>query len=159
MGRYIRISAAAFAAMMLISGCSKPDEGNNINDTTGEMFMTDNKYVQVIGSDDYISVCFYIENDEIMELGNRLNEVEEQAYMNGYNWDALIGYYVNVNAPELLVGFESDPEAGMYSGYYDNTDENMAKAEKLSECILKMIEDPDGLCEFVSDNRDDIPWD
>jgi len=158
-GQNKRISAIAFAVMMLISGCSKPDEDNNINDTAGEMIMMDNKYVQVIRSDGYISVCFDIENDEIMEIGNRLNEVEEQAYMNGYNWDALIGYYVNANAPELLVGFESDPEAGMYSGYYDNNDENMAKAEKLSDCILKMIEDPDGLCEFVSDNCEDIPWD
>lgn len=144
-----------------MTGCSlDKNEQQNYNDME-EINMQDNtnEFVQVIRSDEYIIVSFDIENEAIMGLGDRLNEIEEQAYMNGYNWDALIGYYLNINAPELLNGLESDPEAGMYTGYYDNNDENMTKAEKLAEYIRNMVDDPDKLCEFVKENGADIPWD
>lgn len=144
-----------------MTGCSlDKNEQPNYNDMEEiNMQENTNEFVRVIRSDEYIIVSFDIESKEIMELGNRLNEVEEQAYMNGYNWDALIGYYLNINAPELLYGLESDPEAGMYTGYYDNTAENMTKAEKLAECIRKMTNDTEKLCEFVKEHGADIPWD
>lgn len=156
-----RIFWVLLAGIIVMTGCSlDKNEQQNYNDME-EINMLDNtnEFVQVIRSDEYIIVSFDIENEAIMELGDRLNEIEEQAYMNGYNWDALIGYYLNINAPELLNGLESDPEAGMYTGYYDNNDENMAKAEKLAEYIRKMVDDPDKLCEFVKENGADIPWD
>lgn len=156
-----RIFSVLFAVIIVMTGCSlDKNEQPNYNDMEEiNMQENTNEIVQVIGSDEYIIVSFDIENESVMELGDRLNEIEEQAYMNGYNWDALIGYYLNINAPELLNGLESDPEAGMYTGYYDNTDENMTKAEMLAECIRKMVDDPDKLCEFIEENCDDIPWD
>jgi hypothetical protein len=43
---------------------------------------------------DSISVCVYNENGGLLELGQRINARFEDAYMNGYNWDALIRFYV-----------------------------------------------------------------
>lgn len=156
-----RIMSVLSAVMIVMTGCSLDKNEQTDSIDMEEKNMQDNSigYVQVIRSDEYIIVSFDIENESVMKLGDRLNEIEEQAYMNGYNWDALIGYYLNINAPEVLIGLETDPEAGMYAGYYDNNDENMMKAQKLAECIRKMIDDPDELCEFVEENCADIPWD
>ena len=47
-------------------------------------------FVRLIESDDCISVTFYIEDEQVTALGERLAEICEDAYMNGYNWDALL---------------------------------------------------------------------
>lgn len=62
-----------------------------------------------------ISVCVYNENEGVFELGERIHARFEEAYMNGYNWDAMIRFYVAGIDPALMDEIESDPEAGMYS--------------------------------------------
>ena len=37
---------------------------------------------------------------------------------NGYNWAALLDWYLAQREPALLEGLEHDPEAGSYAGYY-----------------------------------------
>ena len=37
-----------------------------------------------------------------------MNEINEEAYMNGYNWDAFFNYYLEENAPDILESLESD---------------------------------------------------
>ena len=49
-----------------------------------------------------ISVCVYNVNDGIFQLGERINERFDEAYMNGYNWDALIRFYVGKVDPDLM---------------------------------------------------------
>ena len=61
---------------------------------------------------DSISLCVYCENDGLLALGDRINEQYEEAYMNGYNWDALISYYVTKKDPDLMSEIGTDPEAG-----------------------------------------------
>ena len=64
---------------------------------------------------DSVSVCVYNEQDELFALGERMNARFKEAYMNGYNWDALIRYYVASVDPDLMGELETDPEAGMFS--------------------------------------------
>ena len=66
---------------------------------------------------DSISVCVYNEHDGLLALGERINARHEEAYMNGYNWDALIRFYVGQKDPLLMEEVETDPEAGMFSAY------------------------------------------
>ena len=60
-----------------------------------------------------------------------MNEINEEAYMNGYNWDAFFNYYLEENAPDILESMESDPEAGSYAAYFEDTAENEQKAKTL----------------------------
>ena len=53
--------------------------------------------------EDYISISFDVGTPEIMSLGEKMNEICDQAYMNGYNWDAFLNSYIEENKPELLV--------------------------------------------------------
>ena len=88
-----------------------------------------------------------------------MNEANEEAYMNGYNWEAVLGYYLGKTAPDLLEGMDTDPEAGMYVAYYPLTPENEAKAERLAGIIHDLVEHGETLCQFIQTEGDNIPWD
>lgn len=116
-------------------------------------------YTAIIKTEKYVEVCFYIEDKAVMALGERLNGLREEAYMNGYNWEAVLGYYLGKTAPDLLEGMDTDPEAGMYVAYYPLTPENEAKAERLAGIIHDLVEHGETLCKFIQTEGDNIPWD
>ncbi|MFT3950928.1 MAG: Imm51 family immunity protein [Oscillospiraceae bacterium] len=116
-------------------------------------------YVIVDRVEEQIQVCFYIENDKPFSIGEKMGEINEDAYMNGYNWEAFFNYYLAKNAPDVLDGMDSDPEAGLYAAYYDYTPENEAKAEKFASIITSLIENPDELFRIIRDEGDEIEWD
>lgn len=48
-------------------------------------------YIRIFNHDDgSIALYFDIENDKILGIGDEMNEMVEDAYMNGYNWDAFL---------------------------------------------------------------------
>ncbi len=116
-------------------------------------------YVSVHKYDDDIGVTFYIEEEKILNIGDKMNAICEDAYMNGDNWDAFLNYYLEKNAPELLEGLESDPEAGLYSAYYSYSEQNAKKAEKFAELIQSLIENEESLYQFLREEADNIEWD
>ena len=97
-------------------------------------------YVSTAKYGDNVSVYFDVGAEKPFALGERLNAVCEMAYMNGYNWEALLNWYLGQTAPELLEGLESDPEAGSYVALYPLSPENEAKAEKLAGLIRSLVE-------------------
>lgn len=116
-------------------------------------------HIRLMHYNDDHGVFFEVEDDEILALGERMNEVCEDAYMNGYNWDALINCYLSVNAPDLLDGLDADPEAGSYSAYYSGTSDNEAKAKQLCGIITALVSDEEELFGFLRDHADEIEWD
>lgn len=116
-------------------------------------------YVKAFNLDKYAEVCFYIEHEKPFAIGEKMNEICEEAYMNGYNWEAFFNYYLEKNAPELLDGMKTDPEAGMYVAYYDLSPENEKKAEAFAELITRLVENEEELYSLVRDHGDEIEWD
>ncbi len=116
-------------------------------------------YVQVNNEDGYVGVSFYIEEDKILAIGEKMNEICEDAYMNGYNWGAFLEFYLEKNALELLEGLDADPEAGMYAAYYEGVEGDLAKAEKFAEMIESLIENENKLYAFLREEADNIEWD
>lgn len=114
-------------------------------------------YVLVNNDEDCVGVTFFIEQEKILKIGNKMNEICEDAYMNGDNWEAFFNYYLDKNAPELLEGLESDPEAGMYAAYYDEPDA-LQKAEKFAEIIKGLVENEERLYQIVREEADNIEW-
>lgn len=106
-----------------------------------------------------ISVCVYNENDGIFEFGERINEQFEEAYMNGYNWDALITYYVNSVDSDLMTEVNTDPEAGMFSAYMEYNQDNLDKMKRFEAHIRTMLTDEAVLLKFIADNYEEIEWD
>ena len=117
---------------------------------------------------DYISVCTYkdwislnlIAGDErVMAIGEKMEAACPEAYMNGYNWEAFLNYYLEENAPEILEDMDTDPEAGMYVAYFESSPGNEEKAKKLGEMIVHLMENEEEIYQIVREHGEDIEWD
>jgi Immunity protein 51 len=108
---------------------------------------------------DSISVCVFNEHDGLFALGERINAKHEEAYMNGYNWDALIRFYVGQKDPALMQDVETDPEAGMFSAYMSFTPENLEKMKRFEAHVRAMLADEKALMQFIDAHCDEIEWD
>ena len=106
-----------------------------------------------------ILVCVHIENDEIFQLGERINAKYEEAYMNGYNWDAVIRFYVAKVDPQLSGEIATDPEAGMFSANMVFSPENLEKMKRFEAHVRKLLSDEVELFTLIEENRDQIEWD
>ena len=51
-------------------------------------------YVKMNVTDERIYVMFNNEDDKPFAVGEKMYAANEDAYMNGYNWDALFHYYL-----------------------------------------------------------------
>ncbi len=117
--------------------------------------------VQLIESPDLgnVSVCVYNEQDGLFELGERIHARYELAYMNGYNWDALIRFYVTSLDPELMEHVDTDPEAGMFAAYAEYSAENVERMKRFQQHVLKMVSDETALMKLIDANYEEIEWD
>ena len=107
--------------------------------------------------EDQVAVYFNIEADEVMAIGEKMQAIEEQAYMNGYNWEAFLNHYMETKYPKLLDGLETDSEAGTYVALYDKTNKN--KADQLAGMINTLVNNPEQVYSFLNENRGEIEWD
>ncbi|KAF2337007.1 Imm51 family immunity protein [Flavobacterium daemonense] len=91
-----------------------------------------------------ISICFFIEQDIVMEMGKKIKKTVSNSFgkfiirlfpnvalMNGYDWEVFINYYLQKNHPDVLLNMETDPETGMFVAFYSFSIENEKKAAKL----------------------------
>lgn len=118
-----------------------------------------NEYLSVSKLDDCISLAFYIDTDKLMEIGEKLQEIDENAYMNGYNWEILLNCYIENNDPELADTYDADPEADMFAAYFDDSPEGEENAKAMAELIISLVENEEKLFEFVRSHGDEIEWD
>ena len=116
-------------------------------------------YVKINKTDDRIDLWFLNENDEPFAVGEKLYAINENAYMNGYNWEALFRYYLEQNDPDILTDMKTDPEAGMYVAYWPLTEENEARAKRFEDIIRALAEDEEALCRMVREHGGEIEWD
>ena len=99
------------------------------------------------------------EDPKVMALGEKLYALCPDAYMNGYNWDALFRYYLEKHQPDILEGLDPDPEAGSYSAIWPLTPENQARAKRFEEIIRSLVEHEEELCRLVQEEGGEIEWD
>lgn len=116
-------------------------------------------YIKIGKTDEYIDLAFYIENEQVMQLGGKLEAINENAYMNGYNWEALLNCCIEKNKPELCGCYDTDSEAGMYAAIFENSPEGEANAKAMTEIIEALIENESELLDFVREYGDEIEWD
>ena len=72
------------------------------------------EFLDITFDEENISLVFYIENKNIMEIGDKIEKINPYAFMNGYNWEAFFNYYLEKQSPDILEDMDSDPEAGTY---------------------------------------------
>ncbi len=124
-----------------------------------ELKEKEDSYIQVLESDDNISLCFYIEKDKIMAIGKKMGEINDQAYMNGYNWEAFFRYYLVKVDKDLADNIEHDPEAGMYAAYFTPDENGQNRAKRFEAIITDLIENENKLFTLIEVDGDKIEWD
>lgn len=115
--------------------------------------------MNILKLDNCIEVMLQPGHKKLLPLGQKLEATNPDAYMNGYNWDALLRYYLKKNAPDILKGMDTDPEAGLYVAYWPLTEENEDRARRLSEIIRSLIEHEEEICRIVDEHGGEIEWD
>lgn len=128
-------------------------------ETTNEREILTHEYVRLRAWEGSLVLYFENEAAKPLALGQKLGEIDENAYMNGYNWDALLSHYLSEHAPDILECMESDPEAGSYVVYFEDTPENERKARRFAEMIVALVEGEEELCRLVRERGDEIEWD
>lgn len=121
--------------------------------------INNNDYVTSFKDEESIEICMDAGHGKVMVAGEKISAVNEDACMNGYNWDALFSCYLKKHEPDILKEMETDPEADMYTAFYPLTPENESRAERFVEIIRLLIEQEDKLCQFVKEESDEIEWD
>lgn len=117
-------------------------------------------YVNLNIGEDYISITFNVGNNRIMEIGSRMEEICEDAYMNGYNWEAFLNSYLEQNGPEIFDAIETDSEADMYCAYINDTsDEGKELAKQYVQILEDLFDNEEDIYDFLKHNADDIEWD
>lgn len=117
-------------------------------------------YLSIVHHDDgSVALYFNIEDNEIFAIGEEMNRICEEAYMNGYNWAAFLNYYLAEKAPNILKDMETDPEAGTYVAYYENGAVNVEKIKRLAGIIVSLIENRQNIFKLLREAGDKIEWD
>ena len=88
-----------------------------------------------------------------MEIGSRMEEICEDAYMNGYNWEAFLNSYLEQNDPEIYDAIETDSEADMYCAYINDTsDEGKELAKQYVQILEDLFDDEEDIYDFLKHN-------
>lgn len=116
--------------------------------------------VTVLSNEDGIQIFLDVQQDVVLQIGEAMQEIQEEAYMNGGNWAIFFQYYLEQYAPDLLEGLESDAEAGMYAAYYETaTPENHQKALQLADLLHALLAHPEQIYQILRTTEDEIEWD
>ena len=106
-----------------------------------------------------VGVEFDVTADKPFAVGEKMTEIDENAYMNGYNWEAFFNFYLAEKAPELLEDLETDTEGSTYIALYPLSDENEKKAERFAKLIETLVEEETELLQFLRERGGEIEWD
>ncbi len=117
------------------------------------------EYVCVFQYENRISLNLEAGDSRVMAVGEKMNAVCPEAYMNGYNWEAFFRYYLEKNAPDILTGMDTDPEADTYLALWPLSAENEARARRFETLIRSLMENEEELCRIVREEGDEIQWD
>ncbi len=117
-------------------------------------------YLNMHIGEDYISLSFDVAHPAIIEIGEKMNGICEEAYMNGYNWDAFFNCYLAKNAPDILEIIDSDPEAELYSVFIEEVnDQTRSLARKFADLIEDLFANEAKIYAFLEENAEEIEWD
>lgn len=148
-----------FAYIPEVSANYKTIKTKDMEEQERRMIWT-HEYVQIY-TNGYgnIVLLFEDEKEKPLAVGRKMNEINEEAYMNGYNWDAFLNYYLAENAPDILESIDSDPEAGTYAAYFEESEENEEKAKRFANIIISLIENEEEIYKILREKGDEIEWD
>lgn len=112
------------------------------------------QFVSCSGSVVYLN----IEADEVLSIGNTMQAINPDAYMNGYGWGSFLYHYCRRHDPDLMVELEDDSEAGTFVAIYEPSEENGVRAFRLAELINHLLNHEELIYDFLRREGQNIYW-
>ena len=106
----------------------------------------------------FVSVELNIEAPDVQAIGDKMQTINQEADMNGFNWDAFMDRYLAMTYPEMREGLERDPEINIYLGLYENTEIGNKKARILAAILNKLISKPEIIYDYLREDGDGVEW-
>ena len=116
-------------------------------------------YLEINYNNNIITLIFFVSHNKILKIGKKLNEINEEAYMNGYNWEILFNYYLEKYELAIFEQIETDCEADTYIAYFELTENNKKIVNKFASIIENFIENEEKLYNFIIEEGINIDWD
>ncbi len=93
-----------------------------------------------------------------LAIGEKINEICDDAYMNGYNWEVLLTHYIEKNHRNIdLEHFSFDSEAETCLLLLQDK-ERVADLDMLYYMLCSVFENPQKLYDYVEEHGDEIEW-
>lgn len=133
------------------------------DDSTGEIKRVndDCDFIHIIENEeeDFITVTFESNNKKILKIWDTITDIESEAYMSGYNWEALFMYHFDNNYPWQFEELETDTDDENFIIHLEYSEENKVNAAEMAKIMEHLIENEDDIYDIVRENWDDIAWD
>lgn len=95
---------------------------------------------------------------DCIKIGDKINEICDEAYMNGYNWEVLLQHYIEKNHKNIdLENFGFDSEAEVCILNLVERD-RVADLDMLYYMLSSVFANPQKLYDYVTEHGDEIPW-
>lgn len=107
---------------------------------------------------DFVSVNLDVVAPDLLTIGVQMRQINPEALMNGYNWDAFIDRYLAMNYPIMREGLDRDPEPGTYVGLYANDALGNKKADTLVKILNDLIAKPEKIYAYMQEDGDGVEW-
>lgn len=105
-----------------------------------------------------VYACFNLESDKLLKICENVSKVNSKAYLNCYNWEALLFHYIQNNSPDLLVDLDTDVEDTDFIAIYQINELNESKVDKFISIISDFVENDDKLLHYVKEFSNEIEW-
>jgi hypothetical protein len=97
-----------------------------------------------------IQLDFDTTGDIVYTIGDHLEQIEETAYMTGFNWAHLIDYFIDERIPEIRTEINITARSGGFTATWANTPENQTHAQHLAQLITELITQPEQLYQTLT---------
>lgn len=138
-------------------------EGVVLDETEEEPPIEETHYIDIeeieINKQEHIQLSFYVGNDKPFSLIDKVEEINEVAYLNAYNWSVLLEFYSKQNNLNIFENTISDHEASLYNISFVKDDNGGKQANKLKEIIENFVENEEILLDYIKNYGDEIEWD
>lgn len=115
-------------------------------------------YMEIHRTETSVTADFYMTNDKIMALMEKLMAAKPGILMSGRDWESLWMYCAGKKDPDILAGMKTVPEMTGFTAVWPLTPENEDRAGRFASLICSMAEEEEELCRIVREEGGAIAW-
>lgn len=115
-------------------------------------------YIEMGRTETDVTVDFYMTNDRVMALMEKLVAVDPDILMSSHDWETLWMYCIKKKDPDILTGMKSVLDMTGFTAIWPLSPENEDRAGRFAALLRSMTEEEEELCRVVREEGGEIEW-